>query len=522
MIDPASAPWWQSGMIYQIYPRAFQDSTGSGTGDLNGIRARLPHVARLGAGAIWISPIYPSPMKDAGYDITDFTGIEPLFGTLRDFDALVSEAHGLGLKVLLDFVPAHSSDLHPWFVESRSSRAAARRDWYVWRDARPDGSPPNNWVSEFGGPAWTWDDATGQFYLHIYAREQPALNWRNPDVKAAMLDAMRIWYERGVDGFRVDAAEHLTPDHRLRDNPANPDWVFEEGPARSLFRTFSSHQPDGFPIVRDMRALAEEYGGRLLVGEAYGTLDEVMLYYGAALDGFQLPFNFELIAAPWDPLHIAAYIDRYERMIPAGGWPNWVLGNHDRARIASRVGPAQARVAQMLLLTLRGTPTLWQGDELGMLNEDVPEHMLQDPWAINNPGTGLGRDPVRIPIPWQDDAPGRGFTTGTPFLPLSSVASAAAQERDPASMLALVRSLAALRRAEPALSLGSYERLHAGEGVLCYARSHGARRLGVALNFTADPAPLPVTGAALLSTRPDRDLAELDGLLPDEGVILEL
>ncbi len=521
MTDPDPAPWWQSGIIYQIYPRSFQDTTGSGMGDLNGIRRRLPHVAALGADAIWISPIYPSPMKDGGYDITDYTGIEPLFGTLDDFIALTAQAHDLGLKVLLDFVPAHSSDLHPWFLDSRSSREAAKRDWYIWRDGQPDGSPPNNWISEFGGPAWTWDEATAQYYLHIYAREQPALNWRNPAVQDAMLGAMRAWFERGVDGFRIDAVEHMTPDHRLRDNPVNPDWVFAEGPARSLFRTFSSHQPDGFPIVRRMRALAEDHGGRLLVGEAYGTLDEVMLYYGDDLDGFQLPFNFELISAPWDPVHIADFIDRYERMIPPGGWPNWVLGNHDRDRIATRVGPAQARVAQMLLLTLRGTPTLWQGDELGMIDERVPEHMLQDPWALNNPGTGLGRDPVRIPIPWRDDAPGRGFTEGDPFLPLSTVASVAAQRADPHSMLTLVRSLIALRRAEPALSLGRYERLHAGGGVLAYARDGGGRSFAVALNFTGEGRPLPVRGRARLSTIPGRDLSAVDRLLPNEGVILE-
>ncbi|WP_375262198.1 alpha-amylase family glycosyl hydrolase [Palleronia sp.] len=514
------APWWKSGIIYQIYPRSFQDSTGSGMGDLNGITSRLPHVADLGADAIWISPIYPSPMKDGGYDISDYTGIEPLFGTLDDFDRLTDEAHRLGLKVLLDFVPAHSSDEHPWFQDSRSARDSGKRDWYIWHDAAPDGGPPNNWISEFGGPAWTWDDTTGQYYLHIYAREQPALNWRNPDVADAMLKAMETWYERGVDGFRVDAVEHLTPDARLRDNPTNPDWHPKDGPARSLFRTFTSHQADLFAHVRAMRSVAEKHGRKLLVGEAYGNLDEVMLYYGANLDGFQLPFNFELINAPWHPRGIADFIDRYEAVIPPGGWPNWVLGNHDRDRIATRVGNGQSRVAKMLLLTLRGTPTMWQGDEIGMLNEAVPDHMLQDPWAINNPGTGIGRDPVRVPLPW-DDTHGRGFTTGQPFLPLSTVPSVAEQDGDPASMLSFVRALIALRRAEPALSFGSYERLHADNGVLAYARTAEGKRLAVALNFTDAPQPLPVRGKVLLSTIHDRDLAAVDELRPDEGVILE-
>jgi len=519
------APWWQSGIIYQIYPRSFQDSTGSGVGDLNGIRMRLSHVASLGADAVWISPIYPSPMKDGGYDISDYTGVEPIFGTIADFEALTDEAHRLGLKVLLDFVPAHSSDQHPWFLASRRSRDDAKRDWYIWREAGPDGGPPNNWISEFGGPAWTWDETTRQYYLHIYAREQPALNWRNPDVAQAMLDAMATWYDRGVDGFRVDAVEHLTPDAKLRDNPKNPDWDPKEGPARSLFRTYTSHQPEVFPHVRAMRAVADAYatqdGARLLVGEAYGNIDEVMLYYGAAGDGFQLPFNFELIQAPWDPLHIANYIDRYEAMIPEGGWPNWVLGNHDRDRITSRVGAAQARVAKMLLLTLRGTPTLWQGDELGMENEHVPEELLQDPWAINNPDTGIGRDPVRIPMPW-DDTLGRGFTRGTSFLPMSGIASAAAQAQDAQSMLTLVRALITLRRAEPALNCGTYSRLHADGAVLAYRRAHEGRSLAVALNFTDEPQPLPVQGTARLSTLPDRDLRTVDGLLPDEGVIFDL
>lgn len=512
-------PWWQTGIIYQIYPRSFQDSTGTGMGDLQGIRRRLSHVADLGADAVWISPIYPSPMKDGGYDISDYTGIEPLFGTLADFDALVTDAHGLGLKVLLDFVPAHSSEAHPWFTESRASRGSARRDWYIWRDAAPGGGPPSNWLSEFGGPAWTWDPATSQYYLHIYAREQPALNWRNPAVAAAMLDVMATWYDRGVDGFRVDAVEHLAPDPLLRDNPANPDWDQTEGPARALFRTFTSHQAEVFPHVAAMRRLAEARGGRLLVGEAYGNLDEVMLYYGGDLDGFQLPFNFHLIESDWSPRTIAAFAERYEALIPPGGWPNWVMGNHDRSRIASRIGPDRARVAQMLLLTLRGTPTLWQGDELGMVNEPVPDDMLRDPWAINNPGTGIGRDPVRIPIPW-DDGPGRGFTTADPFLPLSTVASVEAQSGDPGSMLVLVRALIALRRAEPALSRGSYTGLHADDAVLAYARDHEGRRLIVALNLGDRPQPLPAAGRPLLSTVPGRDLSAAESLLPHEGLIL--
>ncbi|WOI57151.1 alpha-amylase family glycosyl hydrolase [Palleronia sp. LCG004] len=520
MCAATATPWWKDGIIYQIYPRSFQDTTGSGIGDLDGIRRRLGHVADLGVDAIWISPIYPSPMKDAGYDITDYTGIEPIFGSVEDFERLADAVHDHGLKLLLDLVPSHSSDRHPWFMESRSSRDNPKRDWYIWRDPAEDGGPPSNWIAEFGGSAWEWDEATGQYYLHIYMIEQPALNWRNPDVRAAIHDAMRAWFGRGVDGFRVDAVEHLAPDHLLRDNPPASDWTFEMGPARSLHRKHSSHQPDGFSAVREMRKVADEYPDRVLVGEAYGALDQVMLYYGEDLDGFQLPFNFHLIEAKWEPLALADYIDRYEAALPPGGWPNWVLGNHDRDRVATRWGPDAARVAAMLLLTLKGTPTIWQGDELGMVNEHVPDHMVQDPWAINNPGTGLGRDPVRIPIPW-DDGPGRGFTTGEPWLPLSSVPSAEAQVADPTSMLALYRDLTDLRRIHAALRRGGYTRLHADEATLAYARACDGETLNVALNFSKEERPLPCSGTPIFSTISDRDLSRVDFLLPHEGLILE-
>ena len=511
--------WWQDGIIYQIYPRSFQDSTGSGTGDLNGIRQRLDYVAGLGVDAIWISPIFPSPMADGGYDISDYTGIEPMFGTLEDFDALIEDAHARGLKVLLDFVPSHTSEAHPWFLNSRSSKSADKRDWYIWRDP-VNGGPPTNWISEFGGPAWTLDDTTGQYYLHIYARQQPALNWRNPDVANAMLDAMRTWYDRGVDGFRVDAVEHLTPDAELHDNPPNPDWRPEMGPADALLRQWTAHQPEGYGVVREMRKVADAYPGRVLIGEAYGALDQVMKYYGEAMDGFHLPFNFELITAPWNADHILDYARRYEAALPEGAWPNWVLGNHDRRRIASRVGPAQARVAMMLLLTLRGTPTIYQGDELGLENAPIPAEAVQDPWERNAPGLGLGRDPVRAPLPWTDGA-GGGFTTGRPWLPMPRGTSVEAQSGDAGSMLSLTHRLVALRRAEPALALGAWEGISARDGVLVYGRRHGDRRLVVALNLTPEDRPMPAPargGRVLLSVRDGG--TDPDVLRGDDGVIV--
>jgi len=517
---PETATWWQTGIVYQIYPRSFQDTNGDGIGDLKGIAARLDHLVRLGVDAVWISPIYPSPMRDFGYDVSDYCGVDPLFGTLADFDALAAAARARGLRVLMDFVPSHTSDEHPWFRESRASRENPKRDWYVWADPAPGVGPPNNWLSEFGGPAWSLDEATGQYWLHIYLREQPALNWRNPAVQAAMLDVMRFWFDRGVDGFRVDAVEHLVPDARLRDNPPDPDWHPPMQEARALHRAFTAHQPEVFDAARAMRAVARAYEPeRLLIGEAYGTLPEVMAYYGGeGLGGFQLPFNFQLIFAEWRAETIAAMVDAYEAALPAGAWPNWVLGNHDRPRIAGRVGPAQARVAAMLLLTLRGTPTIYQGDELGMVDVPIPPQLAQDPMEKNAPGQGFGRDPVRTPIPW-DESPKAGFTTGEPWLPIGGAAPVSAQDRDPGSMLALTRAIIALRRAEPALALGAYRTLSAQDGVLIYERSYGERRLVVALNLTDAPQPLAVGGRALLSTHAgERDAG---ALAASEGRILE-
>ncbi len=519
----AATEWWKAGVIYQIYPRSFQDSDGDGVGDLRGIEQRLDHLATLGVDAIWISPIFPSPMKDFGYDVSDYCDIDPLFGTLADFDRLLAAAHERGLRVLLDFVPSHTSDQHPWFADSRASRDDPRRDWYVWADPASDGGPPNNWISEFAGPAWTFDAKTGQYYLNIFLPEQPALNWRNPDVRAAMLDVLRFWFDRGVDGFRVDAVENMITDAARRDNPPNPKWKPQDGPARSLLGTYTKHQPEIATYVETMRAVAREYTEeKLLVGEAYGTLEEFIAYYGKGLNGFQLPFNFLLLGAPWNAARLGRMIDAYEAALPRGAWPNWVIGNHDRPRLASRIGPAQARVAAMLLLTLRGTPTIYQGEEIGMENVAIPSEMVADPWEKNVPGLGLGRDQVRTPIPWQPGS-GAGFTSGTPWLPIDARPGLSIAEQDgtPGSMLTLYRQLLALRRAEPALSLGSYKTLRARDGVLAYERSHLGQRLVVALNLTQRSKPCPWKGEVLLSTaNTDENLRGPLG--PDEGRIIRL
>jgi alpha-glucosidase len=518
--------WWQRGVIYQIYPRSFQDSNGDGVGDLPGIISRLDYVVSLGVDAIWISPIYPSPMADFGYDVSNHCDVHPLFGTLADFDQLVTAAHERGLKVILDFVPNHTSDQHPWFVASRSSRDHPKRNWYIWRDPKSDGSPPNNWLSEFGGSAWTLDETTRQFYYHAYLKEQPDLNWRNEQVQQAMLRVLRFWFERGVDGFRVDAIHHLIEDDELRDNPPNPDWREGMSPARHVIRVHTMDQPEVHDAVAAMRRVADSYDDRVMIGEAYLPIDRLMAYYGVDLTGFQIPFNFHLISTPWNPVAIAGLIASYEAVLPPGAWPNWVLGNHDRSRVASRLGREQARVAAMLLLTLRGTPTIYQGEEIGMMDVPISPGCIRDPWERNIPGLGLGRDPARTPMPW-DGGPNAGFTTGEPWLPIGENKALAVTQQagDKRSMLVLYRSLLALRRSELALAIGKYVPILATDEVLAYERRHESRRLLVALNFSHSSQSLDCSCGRkrlLLSTCLDHAGDLMNHLRPNEGIVVEL
>jgi alpha-glucosidase len=520
--------WWQRGIVYHVYPRSFQDSNGDGIGDLKGIEARLDYFGDLGVDAVWVSPIYPSPMADFGYDVSDYTDIHPLFGDLADFDRLTQAAHARGLKIILDFVPNHTSDRHPWFVESRASRTNLKRDWYIWRDAKPDGSAPNNWVSEFGGSAWTWNETTDQYYYHAFLKEQPDLNWRNAEVRAAMLDALRFWLERGVDGFRVDAIHHLIEAEHLHDNPINPDWREGQSPARRLVRLYSLDQEETHAAIAEMRALTDQYQDRVLIGEASLPIEQLMAYYGDETPGFHLPFNFHLIKTPWEPQAIAALIEEYECALGGGHerWPNWVLGNHDRSRVASRVGQAQARVAAMLLLTLRGTPTIYQGEEIGMEDVPIPTQAVHDPWEKNVPGLRLGRDPERTPMQW-DESEKAGFTSGDPWLPLSgdhAVVNVRRQRGEARSMLSLYRALIALRRREPALSVGVHVKAEAIGAVLTYRRFHAGRWLLVALNFSDQPQVLEKADAydVLISTHLDRAERESGRvrLRANEGIVL--
>jgi alpha-glucosidase len=520
--------WWQTGIIYQIYPRSFKDSNGDGVGDLPGIIEQLDYVAWLGVNAIWISPVYPSPMADFGYDVSDYTDIHPLFGTLADMDRLIDSAHRKGLKVILDFVPNHTSDQHPWFQAARSSRDNKKRDWYLWRDAKPDGSPPNNWLSAFGGPAWTWDQASGQYYYHAFLKEQPDLNWRNREVREAAYAAMRFWLDRGVDGFRVDVLWHLIKDAAFRDNPANPDYVPGQNPYESLTHAYSTDQPEVHEIVLEMRALLDQYSERVLIGEVYLPVGRLVAYYGPKEDGAHLPFNFQLITLPWNARQIGAAISDYEGALPASAWPNWVLGNHDQPRIASRVGLAQARVAAILLLTLRGTPTMYYGDELGMRDGAIPPAQYQDPQGIN---IGLSRDPQRTPMQWSEQ-PGSGFSNGEPWLPLGldyQRCNVKAERDDPNSMLTLYRRLVELRQRESALSIGSYAPLITDGDVLAYVRQSDDSRFLVVLNF--GPRSLFVTlgelggGTVVLATDRAREGESVQDRLPimgDEGLLIRL
>jgi alpha-glucosidase len=525
--------WWQDGIIYQVYPRSYQDSNGDGIGDLRGIIQRLPYLKALGIRAIWISPIYPSPMADFGYDISDYKGIWPTFGTMADFDELLLRIHDLGMKLILDLVPNHSSDEHPWFLESRSSRNNPKRDWYIWKDARPDGSPPNNWLSVFGGSAWEWDDKTRQYYYHAFLVKQPDLNWRNPEVEAAMLDIMRFWLDKGVDGFRVDAMWHLVKDLQWRDNPRNPEYNDTMATYNQLLPVYSTDQPEMHGIVANMRKLLDGYHERLMIAEIYLPIHRLIAYYGVNNTEAHLPFNFLLISLPWDARRIAAAIDEYEGALPADAWPNWVIGNHDQPRITSRIGRAQARVAAILLLTLRGTPTLYYGDEIGMRDVPIPANEVQDPQGLNMPGKNLSRDPERTPMLW-DTSRNAGFTVAKPWLRLDRAwrrENVEVQEKNGYSAFCLYHRLIRLRQHEPSLNTGAYRPVYSDTQLIAYIRhAEGHPAFLIVLNLTHrpcyfTPAAIRFKGLIVLDIFPELENCPVENsidLSGDEGLIVRL
>ena len=532
--------WWQSGVIYQIYPRSFQDTTGSGIGDLQGIINRLDYLNdgtpnSLGIDAIWISPFYPSPMKDFGYDVSDYCAVDPLFGNLETFDRLINLAHQRKIKVIIDWVPNHTSDQHPWFLESRRSRSNPKRDWYIWRNPKPDGSLPNNWGSTFGGPAWTLDEATGQYYLHQFVPEQPELNWRNPEVKEAMFDTLRFWLDRGVDGVRMDVIGMIIKDEQLRDNPLNPDAppdLAENNIIGRLQSVYNVDQDEVHDVLKEIRQLFDEYDNRVAIGELWGPLDRWTKYYGEHGDEIHLPFNFRLMdEGKWDARTMQGLVDALEDSLPDFAWPNYVLGNHDRIRLATRFGgQAQAKTAVLMLLTLRGTPTLYYGDEIGLENGKIKPEQMQDPQGI-----GLGvertRDVCRTPMQWNTDQHA-GFSTNEPWLPISTdnqTRNVVAQSRDPRSIFNLHRQLLWYRRRSKALQEGNYQPLDCDPNCFVYLRQSGDKRCLIALNFDEKDIHVSIpgeeSGKIAFSTYLDREdhiaLSDL-ALRPFEGLLIEL
>lgn len=525
--------WWQTGIIYEVYARSFQDSNGDGIGDLDGIIRRLDYLQWLGVTAIWLTPVYPSPMKDLGYDISDFENIDPLFGDLHKFDRLLAEIHQRNMKLIIDLVPNHTSNEHPWFKASRSATNNPKRDWYIWKDPLEDGSPPNNWLSVLGGSAWEWDENTGQYYYHAFLKEQPDLNLRNLDVLNAILDVMRFWLDKGVDGFRIDVMWHLMKDECFRDNPINPDYNDSMPECDKLEQVFSCDQPEVHDVIRTMRKLLEEYGEKVMIGEIYLSVDKIVTYYGQDNQGAQLPANFQLLFLPWQAEQIALDVAKYEAQLMDGSWPNWVIGNHDRARLISRIGAAQTRNAAILLLTLRGTPVMYYGDEIGMPQVPIPEDEQKDPQGLLMPGKNLSRDPQRTPMQW-DGTANAGFTTGKPWLRLADnykQENVAAQQEDKDSLLMFYKTLITLRQQEPALCTGDYYPLYTDKQVFSFVRQkEGATSFLVIVNLTGEgatfkPEHRKLTGTVELATDRQLEGTHFDtcmGLKGNEGMIIRL
>ena len=513
--------WWRGGVIYQIYPRSFADSNGDGIGDLPGITARLEHVARLGADGIWLSPFFRSPMKDFGYDVSDYCDVEPMFGTLDDFRALVARAHALGLKVMIDQVLSHTSDQHPWFVESRASRDNPKADWYVWADARDDGTPPNNWLSIFGGSAWQWDTRRCQYFLHNFLTSQPDLNFHNPAVQDAILATVRFWLDLGVDGYRLDTANFYFHDAELRSNPCRgaPD-PNKPDPAVNPFNPYGwqhhlydKSRPENLVFLQRLRALLDQYPDTTMVGEI-GDDDGLarVAEYTAGGDKLHMAYCFDLLGERHDAPFVHGVLERFGRIV-GSGWPCWALSNHDVTRVATRWGgpepdPALLRLALALQASLRGSVCLYQGEELGLPEADVPFEDLQDPYGITMWPQYMGRDGCRTPMPWSAEAPDLGFGSGAarPWLPLSEAQRALAvdrQEADPGSMLQAARRLLHWRRTQPALVHGELALLPEHAQVLAFVREHEGERVLCAFNLSAQPAELALPAGLALAQQLD-------------------
>jgi alpha-glucosidase len=483
--------WWRQAVLYQLYPLSFADANGDGYGDLKGIIEHLDYLSWLGIGAVWLSPIYASPMVDWGYDVSDYNRVDPLFGDLATFDKLLKAVHDRGMKLLLDFVPNHTSIEHKWFKESRRSRKDPKRDWYIWADPKPDGTPPNNWLSRFGGSAWELDPKTKQYYMHSYLTEQADLNWRNPEVRAAMLSVLRFWLNRGVDGFRTDAVYSLIKDVELRDNPPNPAYKpGETDPAEAFLRTHSAGQSELFHLINTFCDVMATHPDSFLVSEppTYLNLPGLQqLYDACTTHPLHAPFNFNLMVLPWSAKAFREFIDEYESILGPDDLPNYVLGNHDRSRLASRLGEHRARLIAMLQLTLRGMPVVYYGDELGLQDAIIAKGKALDPWGLNVPRHHFGRDGARSPMPWKLAQHG-GFSRHKPWQPMAPNADTAnveAQQEHPGSLLNLYQRLIKLRSASSALLEGSYASVETDNAaVYAFTRTSTTQQVLVVLNFS--------------------------------------
>jgi alpha-glucosidase len=495
--------WWRSAVLYQVYVRSFADSNGDGVGDLPGIRTRLPYVRELGVDGIWLTPFYPSPGADHGYDVADYTDVDPQFGTLGDFDALAEDAHALGLRVVIDIVPNHTSSEHPWFRNALSSPDHPDRARYVFRPGR-DGGPPNNWTSAFGGSAWTLDEANGEYYLHFFAPEQPDLDWHNESVQADFEEVLRFWLDRGTDGFRIDVAQALFKARDLHDmeEPVAPTWHADWVTA--------INQPELHPLYRSWRRVADEYPGeRIFVGEIVLADHEAVARY-LRPGQLHLAFNFSLLHERWDAEAMRETIDRARLALDAvGAAATWVFENHDVTRLPTRYGGGEegrrrARAAALLLLALPGTAFVYQGQELGLDEVELADSVRRDPIFFRTNGRRKGRDGCRVPIPWEREPPGFGFTPGAPWLPIPptwDALSVAAQREDPASMLVLYRDALALRRASEALTTGSFAWRDRVRASLVFTRSSEHETVLCAVNMDDMPLSLP-DGELLLASGP--------------------
>lgn len=523
-----STRWWQSAVIYQIAPISFQDSNGDGKGDLPGLLSRLEYLAWLGVDAVWVTPIYPSPFDDFGYDISDFCAVDRAFGSMDDFIRLRDALHSRHIRLLLDFVPNHTSDQHRWFVESRASRDNARADWYLWADPSEIGGPPNNWLSRFGGSAWEWSPDREQFYYHSFLAEQPDLNWRNPEVRSAMADVLRFWLDKGVDGFRVDASAVLIKDVLLRDNPVDTKSSEKTPPPQHLVPVFTDDRPETMHCIEFLRSVIDEYEDKVLCGEVQGKTDRIGHFYHGGKDRLHLPLNFALLDAEWDAFSLQAAIDAYFNALPEGAWPDWVIGGHDKQRIASVKGEAQARLMATLCMTLKGTPIFFAGDEIGAKRVNIPENKVRDPFEKHVKGFGLGRDPERAPMRW-DRSKNGGFTDGEPWLPLGGDGhpDVEGQRLNKRSILHLYRELISLRRKEPALVSGGHVPARCRNDVLSYRRKLDQTEILVGINVSAEPRKFVWQGEGilLLTTELDKFSEPVIGptqLRAHEGIILKL